>query len=141
MYIYNILNKNNNIEKILSPFLIKRGLINETMINIDKPIKNIDLKLEKCNPTLIVLDNDDKVIESKSVDKLVYPVNKNEYVILEDYRSFIIYTMNDRYEYCSYCDLIANKRLDNCHICHRKKCGSCEDFESICNYCNTNIII
>lgn len=143
MYIYTVLNRHNNLEKILSPFEIKKGLINENLLEMDKPVKKINLKVEKCVSTFIRLDDNDNVVfmNKNSLDTELYPENKNEYLILEDYRSFIIYTMNDRYEYCSYCDIIANKVLDNCHICHRKKCGSCEDFESICNYCNTNIII
>ncbi len=137
MYIYNILNKHNIEETILSPFIIRKALINEKFIIINECNKNIDIKLEKLKIYKIDLNN----FSIKEIEILEFPDEDNQYVMVEDYRSFIIYTKNDRYEYCSYCDIIANKVLDNCHICHRKKCGSCEDFEAICNICDTNIII
>ena len=141
MYIYNIINKFGNLERILSPFVIKKGLINDNFLLISSFIKKINLEIDKCKLFYIALDRNDNILNINPLDNVIKLEKENEFVITIDYRSFIIYTMNDRYEYCSYCDVIANKVLDNCHICHRKKCGSCEDFENICNYCDTNIII
>jgi hypothetical protein len=141
MFIYYVLNKKYESEKIISPFILRRGLINSEFILIPKPDREINLKLDKCKMYKITLDEDNNVKSKKEMNGFEQPKNNDEYVIIEDYRSFVIHTVNDRYEYCSYCDLLANKVMDNCHICHRKKCGSCEDFDDICGYCNTNIII
>jgi hypothetical protein len=141
MYIYYVLNKKNYSEKIISPFTLRRGLINSEFILMNKPVDEVEIPVEKCALYRILLDRNNRVLEKTRLATFELPTKENEFVILEDYRSFIVHTMNDRYEYCSYCDLIANKVMDNCHICHRKKCGSCEDFDDICGYCDTNVII
>ena len=140
MYIYYISSKN-GLEKIISPFLISKGLIDEKFIDIKNYVSKFDIELPKCKYYRIILDINNNVLYCSEHREGIYSENDNEFIIYQDYRSFIVYTKNDRYEYCSYCDLIANKVLDNCHICCRKKCGSCDDFEKICNYCDTNIII
>ncbi len=135
MYLYQL-----NQEKIISPFVLKKGLFHNQSKMIDRAILEFKCEIQKCKIYRIQIENN-RLLSYEILEQIEIPKKENEYILIEDYRSFVLYTVNDRYEYCSYCDLIANKVMDNCHICHRKKCGSCENFEEICNYCDTNIII
>ena len=145
IYIYNIINYDDTLEIILTPFILKKSIIDDRIIPIDKYTSTLNIRLDKCTTYKITYDKEKldiiKINESHIDTNSSLEMNDNIFYIWEDYHSFILYTKNDRYEYCSYCNRLANKEMSNCCICYRKKCGSCEDFKNICDLCNTNIIL
>lgn len=134
MYLYTIINKYFLKENIISPILLHK-------INTNPRYIHTNINLEKNKIYKCILNSNLDICISKQIDQIEKIENENEFILIQDYRSFRLYTKYDYYEYCNYCEILMNKIMDDCCICSRKTCGDCESYfykKDICEFCDSN---